>query len=130
MPAGSCLGHVLSRQGSPHLSVSPVSDYVIDDKVAVLQKRDHEGFGFVLRGAKGNGGGYPAGKGCTPLGVSSVSCLCSSSLLSSCRAPAPPSSPPPASSLPAVTLCSWFGMLVGGSGSFPSLVPRISAVRV
>nr|3O5N_A Chain A, SH3 and multiple ankyrin repeat domains protein 3 [Mus musculus]3O5N_B Chain B, SH3 and multiple ankyrin repeat domains protein 3 [Mus musculus]3O5N_C Chain C, SH3 and multiple ankyrin repeat domains protein 3 [Mus musculus]3O5N_D Chain D, SH3 and multiple ankyrin repeat domains protein 3 [Mus musculus]3O5N_E Chain E, SH3 and multiple ankyrin repeat domains protein 3 [Mus musculus]3O5N_F Chain F, SH3 and multiple ankyrin repeat domains protein 3 [Mus musculus]3O5N_G Chain G, SH3 a len=28
------------------------SDYVIDDKVAILQKRDHEGFGFVLRGAK------------------------------------------------------------------------------
>lgn len=35
--------------------LSSISDYVIDDKVAVLQKRDHEGFGFVLRGAKGNG---------------------------------------------------------------------------
>ncbi|XP_032122131.1 SH3 and multiple ankyrin repeat domains protein 3 isoform X2 [Sapajus apella] len=33
-------------------SLSSHSDYVIDDKVAVLQKRDHEGFGFVLRGAK------------------------------------------------------------------------------
>lgn len=77
---------------------SSVSDYVIDDKVAVLQKRDHEGFGFVLRGAKGNGAGYPAVKGCAPLGVSSVSCLCSFPLLSSCRAPAPLSSPPPASS--------------------------------
>ncbi|ELR50797.1 SH3 and multiple ankyrin repeat domains protein 3, partial [Bos mutus] len=33
-------------------SLSAHSDYVIDDKVAVLQKRDHEGFGFVLRGAK------------------------------------------------------------------------------
>ncbi|KAB1269386.1 SH3 and multiple ankyrin repeat domains protein 3, partial [Camelus dromedarius] len=33
-------------------SLTAHSDYVIDDKVAVLQKRDHEGFGFVLRGAK------------------------------------------------------------------------------
>lgn len=41
---------------SPHSTLlSFVSDYVIDDKVAILQKRDHEGFGFVLRGAKGNG---------------------------------------------------------------------------
>lgn len=91
---GTCLpGRVLLT-----FLFSSVSDYVIDDKVAVLQKRDHEGFGFVLRGAKGNGAGYPAGKGCAPLGVSSVSCLCSSPLLSSCRAPAPLSSPPPASS--------------------------------
>lgn len=44
-------------QGSPHPSLlSSTSDYVIDDKVAVLQKRDHEGFGFVLRGAKGKEG--------------------------------------------------------------------------
>lgn len=43
----------------PHsTSLSSVSDYVIDDKVAILQKRDHEGFGFVLRGAKGNGCGF------------------------------------------------------------------------
>ncbi|KAM6895330.1 LOW QUALITY PROTEIN: SH3 and multiple ankyrin repeat domains protein 3 [Xenentodon cancila] len=28
------------------------SDYVIEEKMAVLQKRDSEGFGFVLRGAK------------------------------------------------------------------------------
>uniref|UniRef100_G3R7F8 SH3 and multiple ankyrin repeat domains protein 3 n=1 Tax=Gorilla gorilla gorilla TaxID=9595 RepID=G3R7F8_GORGO len=41
------------EQGLPHSSLlSFISDYVIDDKVAVLQKRDHEGFGFVLRGAK------------------------------------------------------------------------------
>uniref|UniRef100_A0A8C5VDU1 SH3 and multiple ankyrin repeat domains protein 3 n=1 Tax=Microcebus murinus TaxID=30608 RepID=A0A8C5VDU1_MICMU len=33
-------------------SLTSHSDYIIDDKVAVLQKRDHEGFGFVLRGAK------------------------------------------------------------------------------
>ncbi|MBZ3881451.1 SH3 and multiple ankyrin repeat domains protein 3 [Sciurus carolinensis] len=33
-------------------SLTSHSDYVIDDKVAVLQKWEHEGFGFVLRGAK------------------------------------------------------------------------------
>lgn len=31
------------------------SDYIIEEKTAVLQKREHEGFGFVLRGAKGKG---------------------------------------------------------------------------
>lgn len=35
------------------MSVSSVSDYVIEEKTAVLQKRESEGFGFVLRGAKG-----------------------------------------------------------------------------
>lgn len=29
------------------------SDYVIEEKNAVLQKKESEGFGFVLRGAKG-----------------------------------------------------------------------------
>ena len=29
------------------------SDCVIDEKTVVLQKKDNEGFGFVLRGAKG-----------------------------------------------------------------------------
>ncbi|MBZ3880435.1 SH3 and multiple ankyrin repeat domains protein 3 [Sciurus carolinensis] len=33
-------------------SLTSHSDYVIDDKVAVLQKREHEGFGFMLGGAK------------------------------------------------------------------------------
>ncbi|KAJ7329391.1 hypothetical protein JRQ81_015565 [Phrynocephalus forsythii] len=28
------------------------SDYIVEEKAAVLQKREHEGFGFVLRGAK------------------------------------------------------------------------------
>ncbi|XP_066490742.1 SH3 and multiple ankyrin repeat domains protein 3 isoform X2 [Tiliqua scincoides] len=28
------------------------SDYIIEEKVAALQKREHEGFGFILRGAK------------------------------------------------------------------------------
>ncbi|KAG5840017.1 hypothetical protein ANANG_G00211710 [Anguilla anguilla] len=30
------------------------SDCVIDEKTVVMQKRDNEGFGFVLRGAKAN----------------------------------------------------------------------------
>ena len=29
------------------------SDCVIEEKTVVLQKKDNEGFGFVLRGAKG-----------------------------------------------------------------------------
>lgn len=29
------------------------SDYIIEEKNAVLQKKESEGFGFVLRGAKG-----------------------------------------------------------------------------
>lgn len=45
-------------------------------------------------------------------------------------APLPPFLLPHPLPLPAATLYSWFGMLVGGSGSSPSLVPRISAVRV
>lgn len=30
------------------------SDYIIEEKNAVLQKKESEGFGFVLRGAKGD----------------------------------------------------------------------------
>lgn len=61
------------RQGSPHPSLlSPVSDYVIDDKVAVLQKRDHEGFGFVLRGAKGEEGRAAVVSGCRGCRLSGV----------------------------------------------------------
>lgn len=33
--------------------VSPASDYIIKEKTVLLQKKDSEGFGFVLRGAKG-----------------------------------------------------------------------------
>lgn len=59
---------------SPHSTLlSSVSDYVIDDKVAILQKRDHEGFGFVLRGAKGNGCGFHE-EGATLLVMSSMPC--------------------------------------------------------
>lgn len=66
------------RSGSPPGSLhstllSSVSDYVIDDKVAILQKRDHEGFGFVLRGAKGNGCGFHE-EGTALLVVSSMPC--------------------------------------------------------
>ena len=37
------------------------SDYVIEEKTAVLQKRESEGFGFVLRGAKGRKRGRDGG---------------------------------------------------------------------
>lgn len=30
-----------------------LSDYIIKEKTVLLQKKDSEGFGFVLRGAKG-----------------------------------------------------------------------------
>ncbi|CAG5849870.1 unnamed protein product [Menidia menidia] len=33
------------------------SDCVVDEKTVVLQKKENEGFGFVLRGAKGRGEG-------------------------------------------------------------------------
>lgn len=33
--------------------VPPASDYIIKEKTVLLQKKDSEGFGFVLRGAKG-----------------------------------------------------------------------------
>lgn len=32
------------------------SDYIIKEKTVLLQKKDNEGFGFVLRGAKGKSG--------------------------------------------------------------------------
>lgn len=35
------------------------SDCVINEKTVVLQKKDNEGFGFVLRGAKGRGKDRP-----------------------------------------------------------------------
>lgn len=88
--AGAAHGPRLGHLGGILLTspFSFISDYVIDDKVAVLQKRDHEGFGFVLRGAKGNDqGGVPL------------------AMLASCLASAPflPHGPLP-SCLPAVTL--------------------------
>ena len=47
---------------SPCLSTfcPPVqSDYIIKEKTVLLQKKDNEGFGFVLRGAKGQSQGGP-----------------------------------------------------------------------
>lgn len=38
---------------SPALSLLLLSDYIIKEKTVLLQKKDNEGFGFVLRGAKG-----------------------------------------------------------------------------
>lgn len=38
---------------SPPPSLPPLSDYIIKEKTVLLQKKDNEGFGFVLRGAKG-----------------------------------------------------------------------------
>lgn len=41
----------------PHFFCAPsllsLSDYIIKEKTVLLQKKDNEGFGFVLRGAKG-----------------------------------------------------------------------------
>lgn len=34
-------------------SLLSLSDYIIKEKTVLLQKKDNEGFGFVLRGAKG-----------------------------------------------------------------------------
>ncbi|KAG2459934.1 SHAN3 protein, partial [Polypterus senegalus] len=34
------------------LNIQSISDYIIEEKTAVLQKKENEGFGFVLRGAK------------------------------------------------------------------------------
>lgn len=36
------------------LCLLSASDYIIKEKTVLLQKKDSEGFGFVLRGAKGN----------------------------------------------------------------------------
>lgn len=35
------------------LCLLSASDYIIKEKTVLLQKKDSEGFGFVLRGAKG-----------------------------------------------------------------------------
>jgi hypothetical protein len=38
---------------TPTPLLPPASDYIIKEKTVLLQKKDSEGFGFVLRGAKG-----------------------------------------------------------------------------
>lgn len=49
---GPDTGMVLESDITVLLSLMP-SDYIIEEKNAVLQKKENEGFGFVLRGAKG-----------------------------------------------------------------------------
>lgn len=49
---GAEAGMVLESDLSILFSLVP-SDYIIEEKNAVLQKKENEGFGFVLRGAKG-----------------------------------------------------------------------------
>nr|XP_042120028.1 SH3 and multiple ankyrin repeat domains protein 1 [Peromyscus maniculatus bairdii] len=44
---------LMSPSPSPHpFLLPPASDYIIKEKTVLLQKKDSEGFGFVLRGAK------------------------------------------------------------------------------
>ncbi|KAI4879980.1 hypothetical protein NFI96_008093 [Prochilodus magdalenae] len=50
-PGHSCVGMVLDNDLDALFSLLP-SDYIIEEKDAVLQKKENEGFGFVLRGAK------------------------------------------------------------------------------
>lgn len=60
---GSGLGHAggcpwgwapsLMTPSPPAPPALPTSDYIIKEKTVLLQKKDSEGFGFVLRGAKG-----------------------------------------------------------------------------
>lgn len=52
--AGMCSSD-LSCVASNFIScVFSASDYIIKEKTVLLQKKDSEGFGFVLRGAKGD----------------------------------------------------------------------------
>ena len=46
------------------------SDCIIEEKTVVLQKKDNEGFGFVLRGAKGKSSCSPPG------GIHACVCVC------------------------------------------------------
>lgn len=61
-----------STHPTPAPPALPTSDYIIKEKTVLLQKKDSEGFGFVLRGAKGEcrpggAGGWPGvGWGGTP----------------------------------------------------------------
>lgn len=50
-----------STRPTPAPPARPTSDYIIKEKTVLLQKKDSEGFGFVLRGAKGEC--RPAGEG-------------------------------------------------------------------
>lgn len=45
--------HVSNHHALCLLCLLSDSDYIIKEKTVLLQKKDSEGFGFVLRGAKG-----------------------------------------------------------------------------
>lgn len=45
--------HVSNHHTLSLLCLLSGSDYIIKEKTVLLQKKDSEGFGFVLRGAKG-----------------------------------------------------------------------------
>uniref|UniRef100_A0A8C8RYW6 PDZ domain-containing protein n=1 Tax=Pelusios castaneus TaxID=367368 RepID=A0A8C8RYW6_9SAUR len=47
-----CDEHTECRRGGGNHNGAPCSDYIIKEKTVLLQKKDNEGFGFVLRGAK------------------------------------------------------------------------------
>lgn len=51
--AALSFSHRLSLLPPLLCSVLALSDYIIKEKTVLLQKKDNEGFGFVLRGAKG-----------------------------------------------------------------------------
>lgn len=51
------------------------SDCTIEEKAVVLQKKDNEGFGFVLRGAKGRRGA-PGPAACTCVRACVHACVC------------------------------------------------------
>lgn len=55
LPAGSVSHDPFSACPTPTPPSPPLpsSDYIIKEKTVLLQKKDSEGFGFVLRGAKG-----------------------------------------------------------------------------
>lgn len=62
------LSSYLSRV-QPHVCVLSASDYIIKEKTVLLQKKDSEGFGFVLRGAKGETGGTNKPPACISLAL-------------------------------------------------------------
>lgn len=53
------------------------SDCAIDEKTVVLHKKENEGFGFVLRGAKGKPEFLPSSPSSSPSSTSSISQICS-----------------------------------------------------
>lgn len=50
---GMCSSSFCCAASNSVFCVFSASDYIIKEKTVLLQKKDSEGFGFVLRGAKG-----------------------------------------------------------------------------